>query len=234
MKSFLIPSLTLLALASCTSSPKADVAPDQASTATEAPKDEAKDLSGLQNKVDYAHRELRIAELEMAARLTRAQQAVVKADHALMLATEEFETFKALEIPNEEAQAKLRVDRADHSRIMAQQSNDELIRMFAKEGEASSEDSVLQKVARELDFANRGLAQAQRAKSMKLDIEVPRKQRKLEWAKSQAEQARDAARSDLEKTRLSIELDLLRKRHAVEAAEKALAKASEQDEDQEG
>ena len=225
MKSLLIPSLTLLALASCASSPKSGDSPDPGTTPTEAPKEEAKDLSGLQNKVDYAHRELRIAELEMAARLTRAQQAVVKADHGLMLATEEFETFKALEIPNEEAEAKLRVDRADHSRIMAQQSNDELIRMFAKEGEASSEDSVLQKVARELDFANRGLAHAQRAKSMKLDIEVPRKQHKLDWAKRQAEEARDAARADLEKTRLSIELELLRKRHAVEEAEKALEKA---------
>lgn len=226
MKSLLIPSLTLLALASCASSPKTDEAPDQGTPTETASEEETKDLTELQNKVDYAHRELRIAELDTAARLTKAQQSVAQAERGLLSATEEFETYKALEIPNEEESAKLRIDRADHSRIIAQQSNEELNRMFAKEGEASSEDPVLQKSARELDFANRGLAQAQRAKSMKMDIEVPRKRRKLEWAKQQAEDALEAARAGLEKTRLSIELELLRKRHGVEAAEKALEKAS--------
>jgi hypothetical protein len=226
MKSLLIPSLTLLALASCASSPKTGEAPDPGTPAQEAPKKEAKDLTGLQNKVDYAHRELRIAELDMAARLTKSQQSVAQAERGLLSATEEFETYKALDIPNEEESSKLRIDRADHSRIIAQQSNEELNRMFAKEGEAASEDPVLQKSARELDFANRAVAQAQRAKSMKLDIEVPRKRRKLEWAKQQAENELEAARGDLEKTRLSIELELLRKRHSVEAAEKALEEAS--------
>lgn len=226
MKTLLIPALVTLTLVGCSSGPPTiEPEPQSAPEKADEAAGKGKDLSKLEHGLEYARAELVIAELKAASRLSKAEFAVTGAERKLDAATEELETFKGLEIPNEEEVAKLRVDRADHSRILAQVSNDELVRMFAKEDEASSEDAVLQKSTRELDMANRQYAQAQRAKSMKMDIEIPRKRRQLEWAHAQAEEGLASARSELETARLSTELELLRKRHAVEAAEKALAEA---------
>jgi hypothetical protein len=236
MTRLFLPALGLLALAACSSTPTDDPTPrDPGGGATqEGPKDDAKDTTELEQKLDYAQRELAIAEVGAAARVASAERALVVAEQNVASANEELETYKGMEIEREKESAKLQVDRANHSRILARQSNDALRIQFAQEEEAMSEDPVLQKSQRELDMAERGYAQAQRAQALKVQIEIPRKQAKLEQAKASAEAALEAARRELDKTRMSVELELLRKQHAVDAARKKLGEATDGASDGEG
>ena len=71
-------------------------------------------------------------------------------------------------------------------------------------------------------FAERGLEMAERAHALKVEHELPARQRELERAMREADQALDAAHDRRSKQELVNQRDLLRKRGALEDAERKL------------
>lgn len=199
--------------------PEAPAAPKKS-----AKQDRDEDRPGLERSVELARRDLQIAEYEASMALESARWAVEGAEAKLEAARERLERFGALEVEIEVAQSEMGVDRAEDRLVRDQQDLQGILDIYAEEEEARSRDEIIRRHRMQVRFAERSLDLARRNHALKVEHELPAKQRELERAVKEADQALDAAADRLNKQELENERDLLRKRGALEDAERKLAK----------
>ncbi len=176
----------------------------------------------LERAVELARRDLQIAEYEASMALEAAGWAVEAADAKLAVATERLERFGALERDHQEEESQMGVDRAEDRLVREQQDLQGILDIYAEETEARSRDEIIRRHRQSVMFAERGLEMAERAHALKVEHELPARQRELERAVREADQALDAAHDRRSKQELVNQRDLLRKRGALEDAERKL------------
>ena len=176
----------------------------------------------LELAVELARRDLQIAEYEASMALDAAGWAVEAADAKLAVATERLERFGALERDHQEEESQMGVDRAEDRLVREQQDLQGILDIYAEETEARSRDEIIRRHRQSVMFAERGLEMAERAHALKVEHELPARHRELERAVREADQALDAAHDRRSKQELVNQRDLLRKRGALEDAERKL------------
>ena len=176
----------------------------------------------LERAVELARRDLQIAEYEASMALEAAGWAVEAADAKLAVATERLERFGALERDHQEEESQMGVDRAEDRLVREQQDLQGILDIYAEETEARSRDEIIRRHRQSVMFAERGLEMAERAHGLKVEHELPARQLELERAVREADQALDAAHDRRSKQELVNQRDLLRKRGALEDAERKL------------
>jgi hypothetical protein len=165
-------------------------------------------------ELERARLKLEIVRLELAADERASMDAVEEARHVLAQAAAALQRFQDFERPSALEEARLRVDRSEHSLRQDEQELQQMEEMYAAEQNLDStgertRDIVLERHRRSLEFSTRQLELA-RAQATDLEQrELPRKQLDLEWKVREAESALRQAEEKLARGALEGRLELL-------------------------
>lgn len=170
--------------------------------------------------LEIARTELALAELEVAQNQRESEQKLTKARENLEEARRVHEHFVA-KLPRELEESQLGLDRQTQGKLEAEQELREMEATYAKDQFATdTKELVLMRHRKRLEFAERGLKLAQAEYTDKRDVELPRQKREQERKLREAELSVLDAEHSFERTKLSGQMQLARKRWAVAELER--------------
>ena len=229
------PSLALLPLAllalGCASTSTAEgataPAPDRAGP-------EAAEAEKRASELERARLKLEIARLEVAAAERAGAQAVEEAQHELAQASLALLRFQEFERPSALEEARLRLDRSEHSLRQNEQELQEMEEMYAAEQNLDStgertRDIVLERHRKSLEFSTRQLELARAQAADVEQRELPRKLGELEWKVRAAQSALRRAEEKLARGDLEGRLKLLEAEARVRELERKQQEGKGQD-----
>lgn len=177
--------------------------------------------------LEIARTELELARMETENEERVARLKVDNARRSLEEARLALEHFKA-RLPRELESSQLGLDRATQGKIEAEQELREMEATYAKDQFATdTKELVLMRHRKRLEFAERGLRLSEAEFKDKREVELPRQQREHERKANDAEQSLRDAEFALERTRMSGQMQLARKRWAVTELERPLDEDTE-------
>jgi len=187
------------------------------------------------SELERAQLRLEIARLEVAAEERAATEAVEQAQHELEQAALALQRFQDFERPSALEEARLRVDRSEHSLRQDEQELQQMEEMYAAEQnlDATGErtrDIVLERHRKSLEFSTRQLELARAQAADVEQRELPRKQVELEWKVRSAEGALRRAEEKRAQGALQGRLQLLE----GEAKVRELERKQDPDADEQG
>lgn len=185
--------------------------------------------------LDDAKLELKISGMECDAQTRKAKDAVEDARLVREKAKDALDHFQRIDKELETKKAELDFERAKWGTEENKQELDELMAMYKKDEVATlTKELVIGRGKKRLEFANRNIEHAQKELSIKLDFEIPRKEKDLQRALDKAEAGLREALAEQSKQEKENELKLRRHEHSVDDLEKEIKKLKESKEDKEG
>ncbi|NUP96741.1 MAG: hypothetical protein HUU28_11320 [Planctomycetaceae bacterium] len=170
--------------------------------------------------LELARTELALAELEVGQNQREAEQKLQKAREGRDEAKRALEHFMA-KLPRELEESQLSLDRQTQGKLEAEQELREMEATYAKDQFATdTKELVLMRHRKRLEFAERGLRIAHAEFTDKRDVELPKAQREAERRLRESEQSVADAEHALERTKLSSQMQLARKRWAMQELER--------------
>lgn len=210
------------------------------------PSKRERELAKKRRDLAHAELELEIAESKAAEQRDGAEQEFEKAAHSLGQAQRELATFLAEVLPQALAKGELEVERAVFRVEQRRQDLQQLVDDYAAHGEEfyakRTGEIVVWRTSRELELSDAALVQQRAALALERDHELPKKQRALEFALTQAQaglaqaeakrkRARTEAHLSLEKARAKL-TDLQEELERMERGEGAGAGSEQAQADQ--
>lgn len=172
--------------------------------------------------LELARTELALAEVEVAQNQREAEQKLQKAREGVDEARRALQHFMA-KLPRELEETQLNLDRQAQGKLEAEQELREMEATYAKDQFATdTKELVLMRHRKRLEFAERGLKLAQAEFADKREVELPKAQREAERRLRDTEQSLMEAEHAFERTKLSSEMQLVRKRWSVKELERPL------------
>lgn len=172
--------------------------------------------------LEIARTELALAELEVAHDQREAEQKLQKAREGVGEAKRALEHFMA-KLPRELEETQLNLDRQTQGKLEAEQELREMEATYAKDQFATdTKELVLMRHRKRLEFAERGLKLAQAEFTDQREVELPKAQREAERRLRETEQSLMEAEHAFERTKLSGQMQLARKRWSVKELERPL------------
>lgn len=172
--------------------------------------------------LEIARTELALAELEVAQDQREAEQKLQKAREGVGEAKRALEHFMA-KLPRELEETQLNLDRQTQGKLEAEQELREMEATYAKDQFATdTKELVLMRHRKRLEFAERGLKLAQAEFTDQREVELPKAQREAERRLRETEQSLMEAEHAFERTKLSGQMQLARKRWSVKELERPL------------
>ena len=219
--------------------PGSEVAAERGGEASDRKQEE---LENRQEELDKARRELglwaaeaRLAEQKTEDEVAKAELAVAKAEREREEAEAALERFRELEGPLATSQAELAVERAENRLVSEKQDLEGIRSIYDEETEAPARDEIVRRHEMSVHFAERALGLAKLQQANEVDHELPAKARGLEWKLHEATVSVHHARSALERSRMTGDLEEQKRNDAkellerkVERLEKRVAKAQDE------
>ncbi|MCY3002384.1 MAG: hypothetical protein NTV21_11325 [Planctomycetota bacterium] len=172
--------------------------------------------------LEIARTELALAELEVAHDQREAEQKLQKAREGVGEAKRALEHFMA-KLPRELEETQLNLDRQTQGKLEAEQELREMEATYAKDQFATdTKELVLMRHRKRLEFAERGLKLAQAEFTDQREVELPKAQREAERRLRETEQSLMEAEHAFERTKLSGQMQIARKRWSVKELERPL------------
>lgn len=224
--------LTCVALA-----PSCVVAPSSSKTVVPAPKaasgqaSEAgalgaleRALQGAERKVELVKLEQAIAEMKQAEDAERARDGVEAKEHAAEAAERALALYEEFGGPGAIEAAVLAVDRARSRLVSEQQDLEGILRIYAEEEEATAKDEIIRRHRVAVEFAERGLAAAEKGHEETL-AEVAGAKDDRRWALEKARREVQLAAGAVERAELGIRAAKLKAEETLSKAQAELDEA---------
>lgn len=197
----------------------------EAKDAAKEAEQKADELRKKKHELEYAQIGLEIARLDAQANEIDTRRAIEDAERALALAGRDLDNFQKVVRELETSERALELDRARQNVHESEQELAELEAMYQNEQFAgTTKELVLTRGRSRLEMSKRAYAHAQRRAAQLKDFDHPRREHELAVALEKAEKSLLEAKAKEQRAAVQRRLDAMKAEHAVDDAERAVAK----------
>ena len=219
------PASERVAVARAADPKQPDAADGQKDGAAKEAEQKEEELRKKRHELVYAEISLEIGRHDAQANELDSRRAVEDAERALELARMDLVNFQKVVRELESSERALDLDRARQNVHESEQELVELEAMYKNEQFAgTTKELVLTRGRTRLEMSRRAYEHAQRRAAQLKDFDHPKREHELALAVDKAEKSLLDAKAKAERAVVQRKLDAMKAEHAVEDAQRAIAK----------